>query len=44
VHDEYLLRFRDTVAEMDGSLDRWLEARLGVDDALRGALRNRFVA
>lgn len=44
VHEEYLLRFRETVTGMDGSLDGWLEARIGVDEALRGALRSRFVA
>lgn len=44
VHEEYLLRFRETVIEMDGSLDAWLEARIGVDEALRDALRSRFVA
>ena len=44
VHEDYLLRFRQTVMEMDGSLDGWLEKRLGVDDALRERLRSRFVA
>lgn len=44
VDESYLRRFRETVAEMDGSLDGWLEARIGVDDALREALRSRFVA
>ena len=44
VHEDYLLRFRETVTAMDGSLDGWLEARIGVDDALREALRERFVA
>jgi protein tyrosine/serine phosphatase len=44
VHEDYLLRFRQTVAEMDGSLDRWLEARIGVDEGLREALRSRLVA
>lgn len=44
VHDAYLLRFRATVIAMDGSLDGWLEARIGVDEALREALRSRFVA
>lgn len=43
VHEDYLWRFRETVEAMDGSLDRWLEARIGVDDALREALRARFV-
>lgn len=43
VEDDYLLRFRETVVEMDGSLDRWLEARIGVDEGLREALRSRFV-
>lgn len=44
VHDDYLLRFRETVVEMDGSLDGWLNARIGVDEGLREALQNRFVA
>ncbi len=44
VHEDYLHRFRETVTEMDGSLDAWLERRIGVDDALREALRTRFVA
>lgn len=43
VDEDYLFRFRDTVTEMDGSLDGWLEARIGVDDDLRAALRSRFV-
>lgn len=43
VHEHYLMRFRQTVVAMDGSLDGWLEARIGVDDALREALRERFV-
>lgn len=44
VDEDYLIRFRETVADMDGSLDGWLEARIGVDDDLREALRSRFVA
>ena len=44
VDEDYLLRFRETVAAMDGSLDGWLETRIGVDEALREALRSRFVA
>lgn len=44
VHEDYLLRFRETVAAHDGSLDRWLETRIGVDEALRERLRSRFVA
>lgn len=44
VHEDYLTRFRESVAAMDGSLDAWLEQRLGVDDALRAALKDRFVA
>jgi protein tyrosine/serine phosphatase len=44
VDEDYLIRFRETVAAMDGSLDGWLEARIGVDDDLREALRSRFVA
>ena len=44
VHEDYLHRFRETVVEMDGSLDGWLEARIGVDDTLRERLRAHFVA
>ena len=44
VHEDYLSRFRQTVTDQDGSLDRWLETRIGVDDALRERLRSRFVA
>lgn len=44
VDESYLTRFRETVAEMDGSLDGWLGARIGVDEDLRRALRSRFVA
>lgn len=44
VHEDYLLRFRTTVAATDGSLDRWLETRIGVDETLRETLRRRFVA
>ncbi|RYY39081.1 MAG: tyrosine-protein phosphatase [Sphingomonadales bacterium] len=43
VHDDYLLRFRETVVAMDGSLDGWLAARIGVDEPLRQVLRERFV-
>ena len=44
VHEDYLLRFRETVVELDGSLDGWLETRIGVDEPLRERLRGRFVA
>lgn len=44
VHEDYLRRFHEAVAEMDGSIDGWLAARIGVDEPLRDALRNRFVA
>lgn len=44
VDEDYLLRFRETVIAMDGSLDAWLERRIGVDEPLREALRKRFVA
>lgn len=44
VHEDYLLRFRETVVAMDGSLDGWLAARIGVDDTLRERLRTRFTA
>ena len=43
VHPDYLVRFRDTARQMDGSLDEWLARRLGVDEALRRALRDRFL-
>ncbi len=43
VHEDYLTRFREGVAEMDGSLDGWLAARIGVDDALRVALQGRYL-
>ena len=44
VHPDYLARFRATAAEMNGSLDGWLEEVIGVDDDLRDRLRTRFVA
>jgi protein-tyrosine phosphatase len=44
VHEDYLHRFREAVVAMDGSLDGWLAARLGVDDTLRERLRERFTA
>lgn len=44
VEEDYLRRFRETVAASDGSMDAWLERRIGVDEALREALRRRFVA
>ena len=44
VDEDYLLRFREAVIAMDGSLDGWLESRIGVDDALRERLRSRFLA
>ena len=44
VHEDYLTRFREGVVEMDGSLDAWLDSRIGVDEALRSALRNRYLA
>lgn len=43
VHEDYLTRFRETAAEMAGSLDGWLAAVVGVDDGLRERLRQRFV-
>lgn len=42
VDEDYLLHFRETVVAMDGSLDGWLAARIGVDDGLRARLRQRF--
>lgn len=44
VDEEYLVRFRQTVVAMDGSLDAWLAKHLSVDDALRERLRDRFTA
>lgn len=44
VHEDYLMRFHDTVAAHHGSLDGWLADRIGVDDALRQGLRDRLVA
>lgn len=44
VDESYLTKFRETVAAMDRSLDIWLETRIGVDDALRQRLRDRFTA
>jgi protein-tyrosine phosphatase len=44
VHEDYLHRFREAVTAMDGSLDAWLAARLGVDDTLRERLRERLTA
>lgn len=43
VHEDYLSRFRDTVAAMDGSLDAWLDTRIGVDERLRSDLQARFL-
>ncbi len=44
VHGHYLDRFHAIVNESYGSLDAWLEAEIGVDDALREALRERYLA
>lgn len=44
VHEDYLHRFRETVTDMDGSLDGWMTKRIGVDEPLKEALRERFVA
>ncbi|WP_375289350.1 tyrosine-protein phosphatase [Qipengyuania sp.] len=44
VHEDYLTRFHQTVREGHGSLDAWLEDRIGVDDTLRQRLRDRLVA
>lgn len=43
VNEDYLARFHEIVEQMDGSLDGWLERRIGVDDTLRERLRNRLV-
>ena len=44
VHEDYLARFQEVASEMDGSLDGWLERRVGVGDDLRERLRERLVA
>ena len=43
VHGDYLDRFHAIVNESYGSLDAWLDAGIGVDDALREALRERYL-
>ena len=44
VHGDYLDRFHEIVSDKHGSLDAWLEAEIGVDDALRESLRERYLA
>ena len=44
VHGDYLDRFHEVVRDKYGSLDAWLEAEIGVDDALRESLRERYLA
>ncbi|WP_133365019.1 tyrosine-protein phosphatase [Qipengyuania sediminis] len=44
VRPDYLTRFREAAARLEGSLDAWLARRLGVDEALRERLRTRFLA
>ncbi|ANY20368.1 hypothetical protein A6F68_01858 [Tsuneonella dongtanensis] len=44
VHEDYLTKFRDTAADMAGSLDGWLERAVGVDEVLRERLRERYIA
>lgn len=44
VHGDYLDRFHDTVREMSGSLDGWLETVIGVDEGLRTRLREKYIA
>ena len=44
VHGDYLDRFHAIVNEKHGSLDAWLEAEIGVDDALRESLCDRYLA
>jgi protein tyrosine/serine phosphatase len=44
VHEDYLKRFRDIAIEMAGSLDEWLGNAVGVDEGLRLALRERYIA
>ncbi len=44
VHEDYLARFHETANETSGSLDGWLEEKVGIDDRLRDALREKFVA
>jgi protein-tyrosine phosphatase len=44
VHEDYLARFWEVAAELNGSLDGWLDHTVGVDDALRQTLRDKYVA
>ena len=44
VDEDYLARFHEVVNRMDGSLDGWLDKRIGVDDRLRQRLQDRLVA
>ena len=44
VHEDYLARFREVADEMHGSLDGWLAKAVGVEDALRERLRDKFIA
>lgn len=44
VHEDYLHRFRDSIAASDETFDTWLDRRIGVDDALRQRLHDRLVA
>ncbi len=44
VREEYLDRYLEIATERHGSFDTYLEAAIGVDDALREALIARFVA
>lgn len=44
VHEDYLVRFVDVADEECGSLDAYIEHKLGVDDAMRDRLKLRFVA
>ncbi len=44
MREEYLDRYLEIATERHGSFDTYLEAAIGVDDALREALIVRFVA
>lgn len=44
VHPDYLARYIEVVEEDHASLDDYISAKLGVDDAMRGRLKARFVA
>ena len=44
VHEDYIQRWFETAREEAGSLDGYIETKLGVDDAMRERLKERFLA